>query len=126
MRLTIAEAAAHCGYKSRTMIYRLLSDGLLQDYVVGKNGRSTILESAPRGRASLREHVAACLQLRWDSPLNQRRAPTDASGADWPALAASVNEFLGADWPAPPWSGDQLNTVAMCLALAHDQAANGV
>jgi hypothetical protein len=37
---------------------------------------------------------------------------------DWAVIAAMVNEFLGDEWPAPPWDGDQVATVAMCLELA--------
>jgi hypothetical protein len=62
------------------------------------------------------------LAARWHGSSQRRRVvPVDVEpGPDWPALAAKVNDFLGPDWPAPPWSGDQLNTVAMCLALSVD------
>ncbi len=91
----------------------------------------------------MRAHIAACVQLRYDSPLARRRPTaepllemTDAELAahcdavmagldsapapDWAAIAARLNEFLGPDWPAPPWSAAQVNTVAMVLSLAED------
>jgi len=80
MQLTISEAAAHCGYRSRTVLYRLQRDGLLHDYEVGRHGRSLLLESNPPGRCSLREYVMASVQLRFDSPLGQRpRRPAAAA-----------------------------------------------
>ncbi len=87
----------------------------------------------------MRDHIAACVQLRYDRPLVQRRpsaepqvemsdaelgayteqlmAGLDAAPApDGAATAARLNEFLGPDWPAPPWDAEQANTVAMVLA----------
>ena len=145
MKLTISEAAAHLGYRSRTVLYRLLRDGLLKDYQAGRDGRTQLLESHPPGRCSLRDHVAACVQLRHDSPLGHRADPLAAisdadlarhtdqvmagldaapSGPPWEHIAVLLNGFLGPDWPAPPWSAEQLNTVEMCIALAHDTAGD--
>jgi hypothetical protein len=97
MRLTISEAAAHCGYRSRTVIYRLQRDGLLRDYEAGKDGRSQLLESHPPGRCPLRDHIAACVQLRHDSPLAQRhRAEADPLAEMTDAqLAAYADAHLG-------------------------------
>ena len=75
MKLTISEAAAHCGYKSRSVIYRLQQSGMLRDYEAGRVGRNRLLESHPPGRCTLRDHIAACVQLRYDSPLGQRHGP---------------------------------------------------
>jgi hypothetical protein len=149
MKLTITEAAAHCGYKTRTVIYRLQRDGLLRDYEAGRQGRSLLLETHPPGRCSLRDHIAACVQLRHDSPLLQPRRPmaelTDAElgaytdqvmagldavelGPDWPkwsAVAEQLNAYLGDSWPAPPYSAAQAATLAMCLSLAQEAAGGG-
>lgn len=151
----MSEAAAHCGYKSRTVLYRLQRDGLLRDYEAGRCGRSLLLESNPPGRCSLREHVMASVQLRFDSPLAQRHRPAAAApldqltdeqlgahcdqlmagldaalpelepGPDWPLVAEHLNAFLGRTWQAPPWDGDQAATVAMALELALEAAAGG-
>lgn len=63
------------------------------------------------------------LAARWHGSSQRRRVmpQSAAPGPDWAALAARVNEFLGDGWPATPWSGDQLSTVAMALALAGDE-----
>jgi len=97
MKLTISEAAAYCGYKSRSVIYRLQQSGMLRDYEAGRVGRNRLLESDPPGRCTLRDHIAACMQLRHDSPLGQRHGPlaspiaalTDAD------LGAYCDEHLG-------------------------------
>jgi hypothetical protein len=127
MKLTISEAAAHLGYRSRTVLYRLLRDGLLKDYQAGRDGRTQLLESHPPGRCSLRDHVAACVQLRHDSPLGHRADPLPAISAldaapsvHWQRIAELVNGFLGPDWPAPPWSAEQVNTLCMAVSLAED------
>ena len=125
MKLTISEAAAHCGYKSRSVIYRLQQSGLLRDYEAGRVGRSLLLESHPPGRCPLRDHIAASVQLRHDSPLGQHPSPmaglTDAELAAYcdehlgeAALAAAVapiNEWIDAQRQEPEWEriADRLN-----------------
>ncbi len=47
-----------------------------------------------------------------------------APSANWQRVAELLNGFLGPDWPAPPWSAEQVNTLEMCLALAHDTAGD--
>jgi hypothetical protein len=155
MKLTISEAAAYCGYKSRSVIYRLQQSGMLRDYEAGRHGRNRLLESDPPGRCTLRDHIAACVQLRHDSPLGQRHGPlaspiaaltdaelaaampTDADlaaamqpiddwiqcqqqEANWERVALLLTEYLGPTWPA--WDGEQVNTLAMALALAQEAA----
>ncbi len=63
------------------------------------------------------------LAARWHGSSQRRRVVPQSAppGPDWPALAARVNRYLGPKWPAPPWSGDQLNNLAMVLALAGDE-----
>jgi len=153
MKLTISEAAAYCGYKSRTVLYRMLRDGLLRDYEAGRHGRNRLLESDPPGRCPLRDHIAANVQLRHDSPLGQRHGPlaeltdealaaampTDADlaaamapidrwiegqrqEANWERVALLLTEYLGPTWPGPPWDGQQVNTLAMAMALAQEGA----
>ena len=148
MKLTISEAAAHCGYKSRSVIYRLQQSGLLRDYEAGRVGRSLLLESHPPGRCPLRDHIAASVQLRHDSPLGQHPSPmaelSDAELAEycdrhlgddalaaavapldrwiagqeapaWDLIADRMNAFLGA-WPGPPWTSEEVNTMALAMA----------
>ena len=42
--------------------------------------------------------------------------------SDEEALAARLNSYLGDNWPAPPWSSEQVATLAMCLSLAQEEA----
>ena len=157
MKLTISEAAAHCGYKSRSVIYRLQQSGLLRDYEAGRVGRSLLLESNPPGRCPLRDHIAASVQLRHDSPLGQHPSPMaglsdaelaaycdehlndDALAAaiapinewidaqrqepEWALVADRMNAYLGA-WSAPPWTAEEVNTLAMALAMAQEAAGD--
>lgn len=44
-------------------------------------------------------------------------------GPDWALMAEYLNTFLCDSWPAPPWSGDQAGTVAMCLSLGEEVAS---
>jgi hypothetical protein len=47
-----------------------------------------------------------------------------APSVQWERIAVLLNGFLGPDWPAPPWSAEQVNTLEMCIALAHDTAGD--
>jgi len=104
MKLTISEAAAHCGYASRTVLYRLLRDGLLRDYEAGRHGRNRLLESDPPGRCPLRDHIAANVQLRHDSPLGQRHGPLAELTDDQLAAAMPTDaELEAAMRPIDDW-----------------------
>jgi len=119
MKLTISEAAAHCGYKSRSVIYRLQQSGMLRDYEAGRVGRNRLLESDPPGRCTLRDHIAACVQLRHDSPLGQRHGPlaspiaalSDAelaaampTDADLAAAMAPIDRWIEGQQQEANWS----------------------
>jgi len=123
MILNVSEAALHLGFRSRTPLQRLLRDGLLDDYRAGHRGRALLLETAPAGMPSLRDRVRALTQYRKGSPLWDG-APAEP-GPDWVAVAQQLNRYLGPKWPAPPWSAEQVNTVAMALSLAVEAAAGG-
>ena len=106
MKLTISEAAAYCGYKSRSVIYRLQQSGMLRDYEAGRVGRNRLLESDPPGRCTLRDHIAACVQLRHDSPLGQRHGP----------LASPIAALTDADLGA--YCDEHLGEAALAAAMA--------
>lgn len=152
MKLTITEASAHLGYKSRTVLHRLHRAGLLRDYERGHNGRSVLFETHPEGRATLRQHVQALTQLRIDSPLAKpepaapealdglsdeelgRHCDAVMAGLDalaepapnWAAIAAIANGFLQPSaWGPPPWSPDQWATLGMVLSLAEEASTDG-
>jgi hypothetical protein len=153
MILNLSEATLHLGYRSRSTLQRLVRDGHLDAYRMPCNGREVLLETTPAGQPSLRETVRSMTQYRPDSPLwrqERRRRPTAAPlaelsdeelgarcdevmaeldavelGPDWAEVAEQLNAYLGPQWPAPPWSADQVATVAMCLSLAQEAAGGG-
>lgn len=152
MICNLSEAALHLGYRSRSTLQRLVRDGHLEAYRVAGGSREVLLETDPPERPSLRSAVQALTQIRYDSPLwrQERRRPAAAPlaelsdeelaaccdevmagldavelGPDWALVAEHLNAYLGDSWPAPPYSGDQAATVAMCLSLAQEAAAGG-
>jgi len=40
--------------------------------------------------------------------------------SDEEAVAQTLNGYLGDGWPAPPYSGDQVATLALCLEMAQE------
>jgi hypothetical protein len=146
MVLNITEAALSLGYRSRSTLQRLVRAGQLAAYRVSSSGREILLETEPAGLPTLRETVQALTQYRPDSPLWQQpscrrhaadlaaEAAVDAAMAEidagldsmnwadispeWETIAEQLNAYLGPEWPAPPYSGDQTATMALCLDLA--------
>lgn len=65
------------------------------------------------------------LERRWwgstqriaDMPDHGRAA---LAAPDWGGIARKVNGYLGDAWPAPPWSADQVATLALVLEMACD------
>jgi len=39
-------------------------------------------------------------------------------GCGWYAVAERLNGYLGDGWLGPPWDGDQVSTLALCLEMA--------
>ncbi len=104
--ISVKQAAARLAV-SCPAVYKALKVGRLPFQLVG-------------GRRMLRSEG---LEQRWHGS-SQRMvvilvAP-EPQGPNWPALAAKVNNYVGPDWPAPPWSPEQINTLAMILTLAGD------
>ena len=144
MILNTSEAALHLGYRTRTTLQRLLRDGHLDRYRVPGGGRQVLLETSPPGLPSLREQVQALTQIRHNSPLWRRGEAEEISEAEldaalkpinrwieareqapgWDAAAERLNAFLGDSWPAPPWDGDQVATLALCLDMAADSLSH--
>ena len=140
MILNTSEAALHLGYKSRSTLQRLLRDGCLDRYKVPGGGRQVLLETSPEGLPSLRETVQALTQIRHNSPLWRRGGAEEISEAEldaalepinrwieardqapgWDAVAERLNAYLGDEWPAPPYSADQVATLALCLEMARE------
>jgi len=97
-----------------------------------------LLETAPVGLPTLRQRVQGLVQIRYSSPLWRRDGPAEITeqgleaamepinrwiesrdeGPQWDAVAERLNAYLDPSWPAPPWTGDQVNTLALCLEMA--------
>jgi hypothetical protein len=41
--------------------------------------------------------------------------------SDEEALAARLNSYLGETWPTPPWSCEQVATLALLLSMAEEE-----
>jgi hypothetical protein len=79
---TFGEAAAYLGHKSRSTLYRLRNDGLIDAYLrPGGRGGAPLLELEPEGRPTLRRYLKTILVARSDSPLWREPEP-DAE--PWP------------------------------------------
>ena len=147
--LTVAESALLLGI-SKVALYKALNVGRLEYRVI--EGRKCIerqdLEArfwgssqrladrpvhglpSPMAELSDDQLGAYCDQHLNDAALAAAVAPLDdwinsqRKEPDWPRIAARLNGFLGQDWPAPPWSGEQAATVALCLELAQEAAGD--
>jgi len=120
MILNTSEAARHLGYSTRTTLQRLLGAGLLDDYRRPGGGRAVLLETAPEGLPTLRQRVQGLTQIRYNSPLWRRDGAEEITEPGWDAVAERLNAYLGDSWPAPPYSGDQVATFALCLEMARE------
>ena len=67
----------------------------------------------------LSDEALAAAMRPIDAWIDSQRSP------DWQAVAQHLNRYLGDSWPAPPWSGDQVATLAMALSLAEETAGSG-
>ena len=54
-------------------------------------------------------------------PINRWIEARDQAPA-WEVIASRLNDFLGDGWPGPPWDGDQVSTLALCLEMAQEAA----
>jgi len=98
------------------------------------------LETAPPGLPTLRQQVQGLTQIRFNSPLWRRDGSAEITeqgleaamapinrwieardqAPAWEAVAERLNAYLGPSWPAPPWDGDQVSTLALCLEMARE------
>ena len=143
--LTVAESALLLGI-SRVSVYKALNCGRLEYRTI--EGRKCIerqdLEArywgssqrvadrplhglaSPMAELSDAELAAYCDEHLGEAALAAAIAPIDRwiesqRDPDWALVADRMNAYLGA-WSAPPWSAEEVNTLAMALALAQDGA----
>jgi len=71
-------------------------------------------------------HTSTSLETRGQQamqPINRWIETRDQAPA-WDAVAERLCGFLGPSWPAPPWDGDQVATLALCLEMAREGAVD--
>ena len=131
--LTVAESAQLLGI-SKVSVYKALNCGRLEYRTI--EGRKCIERRdlktrywgssqrfADRPLHGLAELAAA---MPTDAELAAAMAPIDdwiqgqQQEANWERVALLLTEYLGPTWPAPPWDGQQVNTLAMALSLAQE------
>ena len=113
MICNLTEASALLGYRSRSVLQRLVKAGHLYDYVQGRKGRSILVETSPPGLPSLQEAVRSLTAVRVGSPLTSR------ARKDWEAIAERCNAMLEPSlWEPPPWPSDRWAGIAGVLAMA--------
>jgi hypothetical protein len=114
--VNFTEAAAVCGFKSRSALYRLRDSDQLAQYLrpaPGPGGRQ-LLELEPAGLPPLREHVARCVRPQVNNETRIKRARTDHR---WEAVAADLSEALEA-CGGLQLSATEAETIAGALADA--------
>ena len=147
--LTVAESALLLGV-SKVALYKALNVGRLEYRTI--EGRKCIerqgLEArfwgssqrvadrplhglaSPMAELSDADLGAYCDEHLGEAALAAAMAPIDdwiasrQQAPAWDRIAARLNAYLGPDWPAPPWSGEQTATVALCLAMAQEGAGD--
>jgi hypothetical protein len=92
MIVSFSEAAMLLGFKSRSRLYHLRSEGHLDGYLCGPSGRGQKLETVPDGLPSLRERVESLTRLQLTNVERKRPAPDPR----WELAAADLSEALAA------------------------------
>lgn len=126
MPVSITDAAAALGFRSRSTLYRLLDQGLLKDWE----------REGPRGQKwleleGLQSRVQKFIRLQINSPqgktepLEQEVDLRELTGAEpgasqfWQRVAPVANGFLDVScWGPPPWSEDRWVTLCHVLEMA--------
>ena len=91
--LTLSDAAKAIGHRSRSTLYRLLSQGRLDDFVRHQSGKRLLevdgLALAVKNRTQQRRSTIVPVQ--------------DIAPVDWERVAQTCNSYLGENWGPPPW-----------------------
>lgn len=127
MPISISDAAAALGFRSRSTLYRLLEQGLLKDWE----------REGPKGQRwleleGLQARVQKCVRLQSNSPrenadlmeVDRRTLTKETSEASrfWQQVAPVANGFLDVScWGPPPWSADRWVTLCQVLEMAAEE-----
>ena len=127
MPISISDAAAALGFRSRSTLYRLLEQGLLKDWE----------REGPKGQRwleleGLQARVQKCVRLQSNSPrqnadlieVDRRTLTKETSEASrfWQQVTPVANGFLDVScWGPPPWSADRWVTLCHVLEMAVEE-----
>mgnify|MGYP001421307751 FL=1 len=67
--LTFTEVSKKFGYRSRSTLYKLKKDGLLDDYLVEVKGRDQLLLK-PVGKPKLKDYLSSVIQWHANGVIN--------------------------------------------------------
>lgn len=137
MPVSVADAAAALGFRSRSTLYRLLDRGLLKDWErEGPKGQRwleleglqaqvqkfvRLQSNSPRGKT---EPLEVDLNDLPEQAGDLRDLTGDTSNAThfWQQVAPVANGFLDASrWGPPPWSADRWVTLCHVLEMAVEE-----
>lgn len=133
--VAFGDAAAYCGHKSRSTLYRLQKRGSLNEYLrPGGKGGAQLLELEPEGLPTLREHVAAVVRMQANSPsaraaeAQARQQQRDGSRKRWAVVAVTLCEALAASGSTATLTPQDAQTLAGALpeALADGWGADAL
>jgi hypothetical protein len=127
MPISISDAAAALGFRSRSTLYRLLEQGLLKEWE----------REGPKGQRwleleGLQATVQKCVRLQSNSPRENadlmevdRRTltkETTETSHFWQQVGTVANGFLDVScWGPPPWSTDRWVTLCHVLVMAVEE-----
>lgn len=127
MPISISDAAAALGFRSRSTLYRLLEQGLLKDWE----------REGPKGQRwleleGLQARVQKCVRLQSNSPrenadlmeVDRRTLTKETWEASrfWQQVTPVANGFLDLGcWGPPPWSTDRWVTLCHVLEMAMEE-----
>ena len=87
MLLNIQEAAFHCGFRSRSQIYKLIDGGRIDEFIrVDDKGKKRI------EREGLRDYLAGSTQQRSDGNVCEIKPELDIDA--WSRMADAANELM--------------------------------
>ena len=119
--VSVSEAAAALGFKSRSALYRLKNEGQLSAYLrpPASTGGAERLEMEPSDLPPLREHVARLIRLQRNNADRQQARPRTDSR--WGVVAGALTEAL-ADCGGLQLTGPEALAVAAALPDALSEA----
>ena len=131
MPISISDAAAALGFRSRSTLYRLLKQGLLKEWE----------REGPKGQRwleleGLQARVQKCVRLQSNSPRENadlvevdRRTLTEETSETshfWQQVTPVANGFLDVScWGPPPWSADRWVTLCHVIEMAAEEVQHG-